>query len=85
MRQDKATLAGAAIATVLGVLSVPLVASTEARAQAVDQPLPAYNRIRRCLAPYRLPFCRPMWSRSCYGFGTKLQPSSIVIWQSGTH
>jgi hypothetical protein len=43
MRRDTQTLVNAAFATVLGILSVPLVGSTEARAQAVDQPLPAYN------------------------------------------
>jgi cytochrome c peroxidase len=43
MRRDTRTLVNAALATVLGVLSVPLVGFTEARAQAVDQPLPAYN------------------------------------------
>ena len=46
MRRDKSTLARAAFATVLGVLSVPLVGSTEARAAPpvpVDQPFPPYN------------------------------------------
>jgi cytochrome c peroxidase len=43
MRRDTQTLVNAAFATVLGVLSVPLAGSTEARAQAVDQPIPAYN------------------------------------------
>src|SRR5438874_11078640 len=38
MRQDTRTLARAAFATVLGVLSVPLAGSTEARAQPVDIP-----------------------------------------------
>src|ERR1700746_3653603 len=42
MRGDKSTLVRAAFATALGILSVPLVASTEARAQA-DQPFPPYN------------------------------------------
>jgi cytochrome c peroxidase len=44
MHRDTGTLVKAAFATVLGIiLSVPLVGSTEARAQAVDQPVPAYN------------------------------------------
>jgi cytochrome c peroxidase len=46
MRCDKSTLVKAAFATVLGIVSVTLVASTEARAQGtakVDQPFPAYN------------------------------------------
>jgi cytochrome c peroxidase len=43
MRRDTQTLVNAAFATVLGVLSVPLAGSNEARAQAVDQPIPAYN------------------------------------------
>jgi len=42
MRQDTATLVKAAFATVLGILSVPLAGSTDARAQ-VDQPFPPYN------------------------------------------
>src|SRR5215831_4833973 len=42
MRRDKSTLIKAAFASVLGLLSVPLAGSTEARAQ-VDQPFPAYN------------------------------------------
>src|SRR6266404_4148519 len=43
MRRDTCTLVKTALATVLGVLSVPLVGSTEARAQPVDQPVAAYN------------------------------------------
>jgi cytochrome c peroxidase len=43
MRRDTWTLVNAAFATVLGALSVPLAGSTEARAQVVDQPVPAYN------------------------------------------
>src|SRR5437660_7047820 len=45
MRQDTRTLVRAAFATVLGVLSVPLAGSTEARAQPVDLPanIPPYN------------------------------------------
>jgi cytochrome c peroxidase len=43
MRRDTQTLVNAAFATVLGVLSVPLAGSTEAWAQVVDQPIPAYN------------------------------------------
>ena len=44
MRPDTPTLVRAAFATVLGVLSVPLAGSTEARAQ-VDNPsnVPVYN------------------------------------------
>ena len=42
MRRTNSTLAKAAFATVLGILSVPFVGSTEARAQ-VDQPFPPYN------------------------------------------
>jgi cytochrome c peroxidase len=42
MRRDKGALLKAAFATMLGVLSVPLVGSTEAQAQ-VDQPFPPYN------------------------------------------
>ena len=43
MRRES-TLVKAAFATLLGVLSVPLAASTEARAQvSVDQPVPPYN------------------------------------------
>ena len=42
MHRDTRTLVRAAFATVLGVLSVPLAGSTEARAQ-LDQPFPAYN------------------------------------------
>jgi cytochrome c peroxidase len=42
MRRDTSTLVKAALATVLGILSVPLAGSTEARAQ-LDQPFPAYN------------------------------------------
>jgi hypothetical protein len=63
MRRDTSTLVKAAFATVLGILSVPLAGLTEARAQ-VDQPFPAYARIRRCLAPSRLAFSRPICSRS---------------------
>src|ERR1700719_1891918 len=46
MHRDTRTLVKAAFATVLGILSVPLVGSTEAQAQGpakVDQPFPAYN------------------------------------------
>src|SRR5437588_2091192 len=45
MRQDTPILVRAAFATVLGVLSVPLAGSTEARAQPVDLPanIPPYN------------------------------------------
>ena len=43
MRRNTRTLVRAAFAMVLGVVSVPLAGSTEARAQAVDQPVPAYN------------------------------------------
>jgi len=46
MRSDKSTLVKAALATVLGILSVPLAGSTEAQAQGaaqLDQPFPAYN------------------------------------------
>src|SRR5246127_67739 len=46
MRRDTCTLVNAAFATVLGILSVPLAGSTEARAQGtapLDQPFPAYN------------------------------------------
>ena len=46
MRRDKSTFVKAALATVLGILSVPLAGSTEARAQGtalLDQPFPAYN------------------------------------------
>jgi cytochrome c peroxidase len=46
MRRDTQTLVNAAFATVLGVLSVPLAGSTEARAQGtapLDQPVAAYN------------------------------------------
>jgi cytochrome c peroxidase len=43
MRRNTRTLVRAAFAMVLGVVSVPLVGSTEARAQVVDQPIPAYN------------------------------------------
>ena len=42
MRRDRSTLVKAAFATVLGILSVQLVGSTEARAQ-VDQPFPPYD------------------------------------------
>jgi hypothetical protein len=45
-RGDKSTLVRAAFATVLGVLSVSLGGSTEARAAPpvpVDQPFPPYN------------------------------------------
>jgi len=63
MRRDAGTLVKAAFATVLGVLSVPLAGCTEARAQ-VDQPFPAYTRIRRCLAPCLLLFSRPICNRS---------------------
>jgi cytochrome c peroxidase len=42
MHRQTRTLVRAAFATVLGVLSVPLAGSTEARAQ-VDQPVPPYN------------------------------------------
>src|SRR6266404_9984805 len=44
MRRHTWTLAKAAFATVLGILSVPLAGVTEGQAQvAVDQPFPAYN------------------------------------------
>ena len=42
MRRTNSTLVKAAFATVLGILSVPFVGSTEAQAQ-VDQPFPPYN------------------------------------------
>jgi cytochrome c peroxidase len=42
MRRHTSILTKAALATVLGILSVPLVGSTDARAQ-LDQPFPAYN------------------------------------------
>jgi cytochrome c peroxidase len=42
MRRDTRKIVKAALATALGILSVPLAGSTEARAQA-DQPIAAYN------------------------------------------
>src|SRR6201993_4767058 len=42
MHRHTGALVKAAFATALGILSIPLVASTEARAQ-VDQPFPPYN------------------------------------------
>ena len=56
MRQDTRTLARAAFATVLGVLSVPLAGSIEARAQPVDQPanIPPYNPYPSGILPANL-------------------------------
>ena len=56
MRQDIRTLVRAAFATVLGVLSVPLAGSTEARAQPVDLPanVPAYNPYPSGILPANL-------------------------------
>ena len=42
MRRHKSRMMTAGLATVLGVLSLPLTGFTDARAQ-VDQPYPAYN------------------------------------------
>ncbi len=56
MRQDTRTLVRAAFATVMGVLSVPLAGSTEARAQPVDLPanVPAYNPYPSGILPANL-------------------------------
>ena len=56
MRQDTRTLVRAAFATVLGVLSVPLAGSTEARAQPVDLPanIPPYNPYPSGILPANL-------------------------------
>jgi cytochrome c peroxidase len=56
MRQDTRTLVRAAFATVLGVLSVPLAGSTDARAQPVDLPanIPPYNPYPSGILPANL-------------------------------
>ena len=56
MRQDTRTLVKAAFATVLGVLSVSLAGSTEARAQPVDLPanIPPYNPYPSGILPANL-------------------------------
>ena len=56
MRQDTRTLVRAAFATALGVLSVPLAGSTEARAQPVDLPanIPPYNPYPSGILPANL-------------------------------
>src|SRR5712671_7344886 len=56
MRQDIRTLVRAGFATVLGILSVPLAGSTEARAQPVDLPanVPAYNPYPSGILPANL-------------------------------
>src|SRR5467141_5411129 len=54
MHQNTRTLVRAAFATVLGVLSVPLAGSTEARAQPVDQNVPAYNPYPSGILPANL-------------------------------
>src|SRR3984893_16634598 len=56
MHRDTRTLVRAAFATVLGVLSVPLAGSTEARAQPVDLPanVPAYNPYPSGILPANL-------------------------------
>src|SRR4029077_9113424 len=54
MRRDTRTLVRAAFATVLGVLSVPLAGSTEARAQPVDQNVPAYTPYPSGILPANL-------------------------------
>jgi len=43
MRRHTSILVTTSVAAVLGIVSVPLAGFTEARAQQVDQPLPAYN------------------------------------------
>ena len=56
MRQHIRALVRAAFATVMGVLSVPLAGSTEARAQPVDLPanVPAYNPYPSGILPANL-------------------------------
>ena len=46
-------------------------------------PFPPITRIRRCLAPPRLPFCRPTYNRRFTEFDAKFKPSSIAISKSG--
>src|SRR5712671_7690977 len=43
MRRHISILVTTSLVAVLGIVSVPLAGFTEARAQQVDQPLPAYN------------------------------------------
>ena len=43
MRVHISILVATSLVAVLGIVSVPLAGFTEARAQQVDQPLPAYN------------------------------------------
>src|SRR5712671_4172841 len=43
MRRHISILVTTSLVAVLGIVSVPLAGFTEARAQRVDQPLPAYN------------------------------------------
>ena len=66
MRRDTRTLVRAAFATVLGVLSVPLAASTEARAQVTSPPTPSYNPYPSGILPADL-------IRSCSGSGAKFE------------
>ena len=76
MRQDTRTLVRAAFATVLGVLSVPLAGSTEARAQI---PPPPYNPYPSGILPANIN------SELSEGSIAKFKPSSVAISQSGKH
>ena len=77
MRQDTRTLVRAAFATMLGVLSLPLAGSTAAQAK-IDQPIPPYNPYPSGILPADL---QPELLR----VRGEVAPSSIAIWQSGTH
>src|SRR3977135_4051618 len=54
MRRHTSILVATSLVAVLGIVSVPLAGFTEARAQQVDQPLPAYN-------PYPPGILPPNW------------------------
>ena len=75
MRRDTPTLVKAAFATVLGILSVPLAGSTEARAQTPRHPT----------TPIPSSILPPDLNSEITGFDAKFKPSSLAISQSGKH
>jgi hypothetical protein len=88
MRRDTRNLVTASFAAVLGVVSVPLAASTEARAQGtapLDQPVPAYNPYPPLPGYIPPAFSPPIYSQRHYGYGAKFKLFSRAISQSIRH
>ena len=88
MRRDTGALVKAAFATVLGILSVPIMGSPRRKGRGQRRwtsPFRLTTLIRRCLALSRLLFSLPICSRRYYGFDAKFRPSSGAISQSGKH